>query len=612
MRMNQKIDQKSIIRVANFSNIDLRGDHLLNFDSEDVETIVNKIRRYADRPYVYAVAKENAGQITELLSALKAIRSPCYPYALFSIDGADLDVDDTQLDIVKIGSTDAQTISNRVNEYASARFNFDENKLRIGNPGPLPIKVDVSIVGAGVTGLYAANKLMEAGISFCIFEKSDMVGGIWSMYANRSSRVNSSECAYRLFEKKTRSNRDHSDTREILEDVAQLAQNVSDHLFIETEVARIENTGARYQIRLNRGGKAFILESKGVILAINDRVGTSREVKWENQPAFQGKIVTGISNDIEGLDWRNQRVIIVGMGAFAVENARTALEGGAHHVTVVCRRHGTVCPKIIDYLNFATPYDDAFKHDKKSNLRNMMYWKKLYELSGATQPECWMGKIKHEGHTISVSDIWFVGHYLKKIETITGEISSMTENGVFVDGQHHIEADIVVTCIGFERNAPVAKALSGHPEIYNNNYLAKDFIYLADAYIDGDAFNSLFGSSVLEMVKFYLEMFIMFFNNPEYDNMINTEGIEKIPIEDRKWSHYIEGAMALIRNYPRIHDIASKQVTQRTKNFLEAHDLENYIAENKREWIDTHSMLAGKPMTAEDCLPYVFEKLSRK
>jgi len=42
------------------------------------------------------------------------------------------------------------------------------------------------------------------------------------------------------------------------------------------------------------------------------------------------------------------------------------------------------------------------------------------------------------------------------------------------------------------------------------------------------------------MVKFYIEVFILFFNNPEYGQMMNTEGIEKIPIEDRKWSHYIE------------------------------------------------------------------------
>ncbi len=127
-------------------------------------------------------------------------------------------------------------------------------------------------------------------------------------------------------------------------------------------------------------------------------------------------------------------VVIVGMGAFAAENARTALEAGARHVTVVCRRHGTICPKIIDYLNFSTPYNERFEHDRKGNIRNMMLWKKLYDLSGATQPECWMAKIKHRGHTISVSDIWFIAHYLKRLTTIpavSGDCSRMaSQSGV--------------------------------------------------------------------------------------------------------------------------------------------------------------------------------------
>jgi len=221
-----------------------------------------------------------------------------------------------------------------------------------------------------------------------------------------------------------------------------------------------------------------------------------------------------------------------------------------------------------------------------------------------------MGKVKHEGHTISVSDIWFIGHYLKKIETITGEITDMTADTVVVNDRHHIEADIVVNCVGFERNAPLTEALSGYSEMYNNNYVDKDFMYLADAFIDSDAFNSLFGSSVLEMVKFYMEVYVTYFDNPAFETMMQFDQIEKLPIEQRMWSHYIKGAMALIKNNPRIHDKAWRQVGQRTDNFLQTHDLATYIAQNKREWIDMHAMLAGKPMQEEECLPYVFEKLA--
>ncbi|MCB2146355.1 MAG: FAD-dependent oxidoreductase [Deltaproteobacteria bacterium] len=597
------------VRIANFSTIDLPADDLLNFGSEASASIVKQIRRYADLPYVYVVGNEQAKQVDEVLSALKAIRSPCYPYAIFAVEDANLVIEGPDLDVIKINTTDPDSLHSRITEYAAGRFHIDDSQLRSASSGPPPATADVAIVGAGVTGLYAANRLRESGISFCILDKRDKVGGIWSMYANATSRVNTSEGAYRLIENTTRSNRDHSATREILDDVAQLSKNVSNDLYLGTEVLGIEKTANGYQIRYNREGDIAVIKSKGVILAINDRVGTPRELEWPDQSRFQGAIISGISDKTKELDWRDKKVVVVGMGAFAVENARTALEGGARHVTVICRRHGTICPKIIDYLNFATPYDDDFKHDKKSNIRNMMYWKKLYQLSGATQPECWMGKIKHAGHTISVSDIWFIAHFLKKIDTITGEVNDLYPNGVVVNGQQRIDADIIVNCIGFERNTSAAKAICGHPEIYNTNYVDKDFMYLADAYIDDDAFNSFFGSSVIEMVKFYMKVYVNYFDNPEYEKMADIDGIEKIPIEDRKWSHYIKGAAALIQNDRELNESARSQVAQRTKNFLESHDLETYIAENKREWIDTHSMLAGKPMREEDCLPFVFDKL---
>jgi len=614
--MIRKIDNNEPvnIRIANFTQIELHFKNVLNFDLNNIQQVALDIRRYADLPYVYLLSVDQIELITELLKKLKSTRSTCYPYALVlngnpGLDSYELITDEFDLDIIKIGQNNPEITHSKIKEYAASKFIFNNSQLKFENNGLMPNYVDVIIVGAGVTGLYAASKLLEENISFCVIDKRDVVGGIWSKYANTTSQVNTSEGAYRLIEKSKRSNRDHSMTREILEDIVQISKKVSDKIFLNTNVDRIQKEDDLYKVSVTINEDKIVLTSKGIILAINDRVGKPKEITWKNQTEFKGKIVSGISDGANDIDWNNKKVVIVGMGAFAVENARSALERGASHVTVVCRRHGTVCPKIIDYLNFATPYDDNFKHDKKSNLRNLMLWKKLYDRSGATQPECWPRKIKHEGHTISVSDIWFIGHYLNKIETITGNISSMYENGVIVDDKQHIDADVVVNCVGFYRNSPLVKDLCDYKEMYNINYLDKDMVYLADAYIDDDAFNSFFGSSVLEMVKFYMDVYVTFFNNPEFDIMIQSDGIEKISIEDRKWSHYIAGATSLIKNYPNIYKFANEQVKQRTKNFLESHDIETYISQNKREWIDTHTLLAGRTMKEEDCLPYVFQKI---
>jgi hypothetical protein len=605
------------IRIANFCSIKIALNNVLDLDSDNIQLTLREIRKYADLPYVYILSKEHIKFVVDLMSELKSIRSTCYPHALFLIsdsesDFEELDPDELEVDIIELDTIDADIVTHKIITYAHSKFVFDYRKLKFVNTRMLPEMVDVIIVGAGVTGLYAADRLRENKISFCVVDKRDIIGGIWSLYANSTSQVNTSEGAYRLIEKKIRSNRDHSTTREILEDIAYLSRNISDNLFLNSEVDRINKIDNLYQISITRNQEKHMVKSKGVILAINDRVGTQRKIEWENQNNFQGKIISGISNAANDFNWKNKKVAIIGMGAFAVENTRTALEGGARHVTVVCRRHGTVCPKIIDYLNFTTPYDENFKHDKKSNMRNMLLWKKLYDQSGATQPECWMGKIKHDGHTISVSDVWFIGHYLKKIETIAGTITGMYEDGVIVDNQQRIDADVVVSCVGFYRNALNVKEICDYKKMYNNNYVDKDLMYLADAYIDDDAFNSLFGSSVLEMAKFYMDVYVYFFNNNDYYSMIESDGIEKISIEDRKWSHYIAGAATLMKHYPDIYETARKQVSERTNNFSEAHDLETYIFANKREWIDTHSLLAGKPMKADECLPYLFQKLIDK
>lgn len=606
-------DYTSGFRVANFSDVMIKAPHVLTFDVQDTPAkMVKQIRKYADLPYVFVVGGTFAVKVPEIIETLRTIHSPCYPYALFVLDNVKTAMPDKELDVLYINASETDALPDKIYEHMASRFHFDETMLAVPQPAALPETTDVLIVGAGVTGLYAGNRLKAAGISFCITEKLDRIGGIWSMYANTTSRVNTSESAYRLIDKDARSNRDHSATREILEDIVRVAQEVKENLYLNTEIKKIEKTENGYRSTCIRDGVTRVIESKGIILAINDRVGPPRELVLPDREVFKGDIVTGISNKALNLDWKGKDVVVVGMGAFAVENVRTALESGARHVTVVCRRHGTICPKIIDYLNFATPYNEEFQHDKKSNTRNMIYWKKLYDTSGATQPECWMGKIKHDGHTISVSDIWFIGHYLKKIETRTGEIKGVYEDGIILNDQSRVKADIVVNCIGFERNSSAAKTVSGYTEMYNNNYVDRDFMYLADAYIDADAFNSFLGSSVLEMVRFYMEVYVTYFKNPDYEKMIGFDGIEKIPIEERKWIHYIKGAESLIKNNPELKAAVWKQINKRTEDFLEKHDLETYIAENKREWIDTHTMLAGKPVPEEECLPYVFEKLVPK
>ena len=75
-------------------------------------------------------------------------------------------------------------------------------------------------------------------------------------------------------------------------------------------------------------------------------------------------------------------------------------------VRILCRRHGLVCPQVVDYMNYIRPVDDGFDHPVAGSGAMLALWQRAYAASGATPPECWAeGLFRPDGHTVSVSDI---------------------------------------------------------------------------------------------------------------------------------------------------------------------------------------------------------------
>merc|ERR1712157_381184 len=105
---------------------------------------------------------------------------------------------------------------------------FDKRCLVLPRSGSPPGKVDVLVVGAGLLGMVTARRCLDAGFSVAILEQRPIIGGIWSMYANSHSQVNSSEGGYSLKDVlgEVGANRDHSTAREMVTDIAKLAKEV--------------------------------------------------------------------------------------------------------------------------------------------------------------------------------------------------------------------------------------------------------------------------------------------------------------------------------------------------------------------------------------------------
>merc|ERR1712008_655306 len=196
-----------------------------------------------------------------------------------------------------------------------------------------------------------------------------------------------------------------------------------------------------------------------------------------------------------------------------------------------------------------------YRHDTATNVKQLQAWRKLYKESTATTPSCWPGKIKHDGHTISVSDVW---------------------------------------CIGLERNTTFCEQLTGRTVVHHSNYLDKNMMYLADAEIDETAFNSFFGSSVVEYAKFFSNVFVEGFNRPdELGQYLWGDDVPITPVKERKWTQYIAVANTLIANDPTMATHVSNQVSSRTEHFYRTMPPASFLEVNRKEWQELHTRLNG-------------------
>jgi len=215
-------------------------------------------------------------------------------------------------------------------------------------------QVDVAIVGTGVMGLNVAKRLVEAGISsFVLLDKNSDIGGVWNCnesWANASSRVQIIEPKYRLDDKMQMT--DFTPQPELHAEMKRVCTEYgfAEKLRMGYEVTQLEDYPSVPSSRaICSNGK--IIEARRAILLCTGGLQVPRRVSFRGEENFTGDNIMGVNGQIDKVDLKNKNVVIIGMGAFAVENARTSLLAGASHVTIVARNLNLVLPRLLLYLS---------------------------------------------------------------------------------------------------------------------------------------------------------------------------------------------------------------------------------------------------------------------
>ena len=482
-----------------------------------------------------------------------------------------------------------------------------------------PAECDAVIVGAGLSGLVMAAALLSDGIGTVVFEKSAVIGGVWRHHANMFSRVNSSEPSYRIPVQREggRVNTNHSYHYEILNDFRRLVEQakLSRHIHTSREVVCISSATherarqvSTCQRRTPVDDARFDTAAQLVILCTNRRLGRPRSYTLPGEVDFEGQMRRGLAGDVASLRWRGQRTLIIGMGAFAVESMRTALEHRASGAYFLCRRRGTVCPQIIDWAFFVRPRAsaDGWGHDAASNSQVMSSWQHAYDVAGATRPECWLdGLLKPDGHTVSVSDMFFVAHHLLLVGTSLGVAQCAEPHGIRTAAGRLMLAQIVIKCVGFELNQGNAELLQ--TQVMRGFGLVDRSLWaLVEPHLDAGQFASPFGSSYLSGLRFQAKLVLRYWHQPQLEAQVLESIIPDASVNEFTSSDAYDALVNLssvdpdVGNLLRAHLAELKHECEETLAFID------YINLNRRQWRKIHQFLSS---SAGNVLKYPFNGL---
>jgi hypothetical protein len=171
---------------------------------------------------------------------------------------------------------------------------------------------------------------------------------------------------------------------------------------------------------------------------------------------FAGSVVLGLGSAVNDLDFAGKTVVVVGMGAFAIENARLAMLSGVKHVHMVARTRVGVTARFTRVLNILS--SSAFYHPHGEGRGEALppFDRRLlmdlqYAVTGAdaAKPD----NTDASSTPWTTSDIFFLGHALGRLTVHKGSVDRLTTGMAMVklgdDGQVQIPCDVVVKNMGF-------------------------------------------------------------------------------------------------------------------------------------------------------------------
>eukprot|EP00931_Biecheleriopsis_adriatica_P060210 TRINITY_DN3613_c0_g1_i4.p1 TRINITY_DN3613_c0_g1~~TRINITY_DN3613_c0_g1_i4.p1 ORF type:complete len:1892 (+),score=391.96 TRINITY_DN3613_c0_g1_i4:160-5835(+) len=313
----------------------------------------------------------------------------------------------------------------------------------VARSAPSDELLDHIVVGAGVCGLMAAAEISKQGMKCIVLEKTQHVMGCWRSAANSTSHVAVCEPAYR-FEHGSGSAppSDFTSRDEILYEGELFVSHNKIKITYGAEVTNIQRKEDIWEVSYVEDGETYTIRSKGVFVALGAQQ-TPRTLKYDNEEDFKGTICYGIKDQMPLEKYQGASVCIVGSGAFAMENVRTALLHGASHVTLIYRRSIQCWPRVLHYL--ATLGDTTLGELSKTYYEAVRWAGLEGKVEDFMSLQCTAQP--------TASDIFFLAYKTGRLTLQKGEVNKVLSEGVQLKDGQVIDCSVLLKCVGWQEPA---------------------------------------------------------------------------------------------------------------------------------------------------------------
>lgn len=202
----------------------------------------------------------------------------------------------------------------------------------------MPQSLDMVIVGAGFSGLYMLHRARGLGLSACVIEAADGVGGTWywNRYPGARVDVESHEYSY-SFSPELEAEWKWSERYAAQPELLRYLNHVADRFDLRRDIrfetrvtsASFDEATNRWTVTTDRGDR---ISARYCVMATGC-LSAPKKIDIPGADSFKGEVYNTTSWPEAGVDFRGKRVGIIGTGSSAVQTiTEIARDVGSLHI----------------------------------------------------------------------------------------------------------------------------------------------------------------------------------------------------------------------------------------------------------------------------------------